>query len=466
MKKSAQQLSRSARGGSAHLVLLAALLVELALLLGGRVLVLLVLRYQVVHVRLGLRKLHLVHALAGVPVEEGLAAEHGGELLGDALHHLLHAGRVAAEADRHLEALGRDVADRALEVVRDPLDEVRRVLVLHVEHLLVDLLGRHAAAEERARREVAAVARVGGGHHVLGVEHLLRELRHGERAVLLRATRRERREADHEEVEAREGDHVDRQLAQVAVELAREAEAARRGRHDGGDQVVEVAKGRRRELERAEADVVERLVVEEHRLVRVLDQLVDREHAVVRLDHGVRHLGRREDREGAHHAVGVLLTDLGDEQGAHARAGAATERVGHVEALEAVAALGLLAHDVEDGVDELGALGVVALGPVVARARLAEDKVVRAEDLAEGARADRVHGARLEVHQDVARHIAATRRLVVVHVDALELQVRVAVVRASRVDAVLIGDNLPELGADLVAALAALDSNDLTHGWM
>jgi hypothetical protein len=60
---------------------------------------------------------------------------------------------------------------------------------------------------------------------------------------------------------------------------------------------------------------------------------------------------------------------------------AAAERVRHGEALEAVAALGLLADDVEDGVDELGALGVVALGPVVARARLAEDEVVRAEDL-------------------------------------------------------------------------------------
>ena len=32
-----------------------------------------------------------------------------------------------------------------------------------LEHLLVDLLGRHAAAEEGARREVAAVAGVGGG---------------------------------------------------------------------------------------------------------------------------------------------------------------------------------------------------------------------------------------------------------------------------------------------------------------
>ena len=40
-------------------------------------LVLLVLGDQVVHVGLGLRELHLVHALASVPVQERLAAEHG-----------------------------------------------------------------------------------------------------------------------------------------------------------------------------------------------------------------------------------------------------------------------------------------------------------------------------------------------------------------------------------------------------
>merc|ERR1711998_552282 len=32
--------------------------------------------HEVVHVGLGLGELHLVHALTGVPVEEGLAAEH------------------------------------------------------------------------------------------------------------------------------------------------------------------------------------------------------------------------------------------------------------------------------------------------------------------------------------------------------------------------------------------------------
>ncbi|CAA6669174.1 unnamed protein product [Spirodela intermedia] len=67
-------------------------LVVVAVVFGGGVLVLLVLGDQVVHVALGLRELHLVHALAGVPVEEGLAAEHGGELLADPVEHLLDGG--------------------------------------------------------------------------------------------------------------------------------------------------------------------------------------------------------------------------------------------------------------------------------------------------------------------------------------------------------------------------------------
>ena len=40
-----------------------------------------------------------------------------------------------------------------LDVVGDPLNEVRGVLVLDVEHLLVDLLGGHAATEH-GRRQV------------------------------------------------------------------------------------------------------------------------------------------------------------------------------------------------------------------------------------------------------------------------------------------------------------------------
>merc|ERR1712194_252767 len=84
---------------------------------------------------------------SSVPVEESLAAEHERELLGHALEHLLDGGGVSEERGGHLQALRRDVAHGRLDVVGNPLNEVRAVLVLNVAHLLVDFLGGHAATE-------------------------------------------------------------------------------------------------------------------------------------------------------------------------------------------------------------------------------------------------------------------------------------------------------------------------------
>ena len=79
------------------LLVLLLLILKLALVIGSGLLVLLVLGHQVVHVGLGLGELHLVHALASVPVEESLPPEHGGELLGDPLEELLDGGGVTDE---------------------------------------------------------------------------------------------------------------------------------------------------------------------------------------------------------------------------------------------------------------------------------------------------------------------------------------------------------------------------------
>ena len=134
--------------------------------------------------------------------------------------------------------------------------------------------------------------------------------------------------------------------------------------------MVEVAVGRGGEFECAEANVIECLVVDTVSLVGVLHQLVNGERGVVRLDYSVRYFGGGDDAESVHDPVGVLLSDLGDEESAHAGAGAASEGVGQLEALQAVAALSLLADAVEDRVHELGSLCVVTLGPVVTRSTL------------------------------------------------------------------------------------------------
>ncbi|KFV98071.1 hypothetical protein N326_12461, partial [Eurypyga helias] len=195
---------------------------------------------EVVHVALGFGEFHLIHALAGVPVEEGLAAKHGGELLRDALEELLDGGAVADEGDGHLEAAGRDVADGRLDVVGDPLDEVRAVLVLDVEHLLIHFLHGHATPENGGDRQVTPVPGIAGGHHVFGVEDLLGELGDGEGAVLLAPARRQGCETGHEEMETREGHHVDGQFPEIGVELSGKTEASGDAAHGGRDEVVEV----------------------------------------------------------------------------------------------------------------------------------------------------------------------------------------------------------------------------------
>ena len=72
--------------------------------------------------------------------------------------------------------------------------------------------------------------------------------------------------------------------------------------------------------------------------------------------------------------------------------------------------------------------------------------------------------ARARRERSGARDIAGSRHRIG---SCPSAQVRIArcadSAEAAKARTVLVGDNLPELGADLVAALAALDVNDLPH---
>ena len=208
-------------------------------------------------------------------MQEGLATEHGCELLRDALEQLLDGCAVADESDGHLEATGWNVTDGGLDIVGDPFDEVAAVFVLDVEHLLVDLLHGHAAAEHSGDGQVAAVAWVTCSHHILGIEHLLGELWDCEGTVLLAASAGQGREARHEEVQTGERHHVDCQFAEIGIELTGEAQAGGDSAHGGGHQVVKVSVGGCGKFQSAEANVIKGLVVNAVGFVCVLYKLVD-----------------------------------------------------------------------------------------------------------------------------------------------------------------------------------------------
>merc|ERR1719174_386501 len=244
--------------------------------------------------------------------------EHSSELLGHALEHLLDGGGVANEGGTHLQALGWDITHGRFDVIGDPLDKVGRVLVLHVDHLLINLLGRHAASEHASSGQVTTMTRIGSTHHVLGIEHLLRQLGHSQGTVLLRSTARQGDEAKHEEVQTRERNHVHSKFAEVGVQLTRETQATRGTRHGGRDEVVQVTVRWGGEFEGAEADIVQGFVVQYHNFVGVLHKLVHGKSGVVGFNNSVGHLGGWEHGECKHNPVGVFFADLGDQQSTHA----------------------------------------------------------------------------------------------------------------------------------------------------
>ncbi|KAL0297667.1 UNVERIFIED_CONTAM: hypothetical protein Sradi_6818800 [Sesamum radiatum] len=94
--------------------------------------------------------------------------------------------------------------------------------------------------------------------------------------------------------------------------------------------------------------------------------------------------------------------------------------------LETVAVLSFLPNYIKHRVNELSPLRIMTLSPVISSPRLPEDEVVGPKDLTEWPGPDAVHGPWLEVHEDCSGNKSATAGFIIVDVDALKLEIGVA----------------------------------------
>ncbi|TYZ69144.1 hypothetical protein PybrP1_010479 [[Pythium] brassicae (nom. inval.)] len=208
-----------------------------------------------------------------------------------------------------------------------------------------------------------------------------------------------------------------------------------------------------------------RLIVEHHCYVRVLEQRVRREHRIVRLNDGRGHLRRRVDREAELALAAVVHRQALEQQRTEPRAGAATHGVEHEKALKARAVVGELADAVKHEVDDLLADRVVAARVVVGGVLLARDDLLRVVQLAVRARAHFVAHARLEVDKHGARDVLAGAGLGEECVEGVVAAADGLVARhlAVGLDAVLEAVELPAGVARLDAPLAEVHGDDFTH---
>jgi hypothetical protein len=220
-------------------------------------------------------------------MKEGLSSEHGSELLRYSFEELLDGSAVSNEGHGHLESLWRNVTDAALDVVGNPLNKVRGVLVLYIEHLFINFFGAHSSSEHCRSSEISSMSWVRSSHHVLCIEHLLGELWNSECSVSLRSTGGKRSKSHQEEVKSGEWDKIHSELSEIRVQLSRESKAACNSAHHNGYQVVEISIGGGSQFQGSKADIIKSLIVDAHHFICIFYKLMNREGSIVGFNHGI-----------------------------------------------------------------------------------------------------------------------------------------------------------------------------------
>lgn len=176
--------------------------------------------------------------------------------------------------------------------------------------------------------------------------------------------------------------------------------------------------------------------------------------------------------ECCHYAVGIFFADAWNQKCSHAAARTTAKWMSELKALhwsvklrgemmsahttittifkmqikwtylKTIASFGFLSNYIQYRINQFGTFGIMAFGPIVAGSRLAKYKIIRSIQLTVKTRSHRVHCAGLQIDQYRTWYIFATTRLIVIHVDAFQLQFGIAIIGAGCIDGMFIWDYL------------------------
>ena len=339
-------------------------------------------------------------------------------MLSDSLEHFLNGSGVSKESNSHLKTLWWDITHWWFNVVWNPFNEVRWVLVLHIQHLLVDFFGWHSSSEKCWCSKISSVSWVRCAHHVFGIKHLLSQFWDSQGSVLLRPSWGKWCESSHEEVESWEWNQVDGKLSKIWIKLSWESKAASYSWNGSWDQVVKISISWGCEFQCSEANIIKGFIVNAHNFISILNQLMDWKSSIVWLNDSIWYFGWWHHRECAHYSVWVFLSNFWNQKSSHSWSGTSSKRVSNLESLETIATFCFFSNDVQYWVNQLSTFCVMSFSPVVSSTALSEYEVVRSEQLTEWASSYRVHCAWLQVHKDGSWDVSSSSCFIVIDIDS------------------------------------------------
>ena len=208
---------------------------------------------------------------------------------------------------------------------------------------------------------------------------MLGKLGNSKGSVYLRSSGGKWSETNHEEMKSWERNKVNSEFSKIGVKLTWESNGASNTRHGNRDKMVKITIGWGGKFKSSETDIIKSFIIDNHNFISILNELMDGEGSVIGFDNGIRDFGGWENGESFHNSIGVFFSDFGDKECTHTRTSTATERVGDLETLEAIATFGFFSDDIKDRVDKFSTFGVMSFGPIVTSTSLSENEVIRSE---------------------------------------------------------------------------------------